>query len=60
MEERCEVTFWIKEQAQEVDMTFYFDSDGLYFDDFYDACRRAALAFGYPEETVNKYFNIEV
>ena len=51
------VTIWMQEESQEVDVSFTYTGDiSLNFSDYIDACRRAALAFGYGEATVNNFF----
>ena len=55
------VTIWIQEEAQNVDVSFtYKDESSLNFSDYIDACKRAALAFGYPENLVNSFFNEDI
>ena len=52
-----QVTIWFKEKYQEVDTSFtYKGGTHLAFNDYIDACRRAALAFGYSENLVKDTF----
>ena len=51
------VTIWIQEEFQDVDVSFtYKGNSSLKFADYVDACRRAALAFGYGENLVKDTF----
>ena len=51
------VTIWMQEEGQDVDVSFTYKGDcSLKFGDYIDACKRAALAFGYNETTVNNFF----
>ena len=52
-----QVTIWFKEEYQDVDVSFtYKGGIHLAFNDYIDACRRAALAFGYNENLVRNFF----
>ena len=56
-EASTQVTIWIQEQFQDVDVSFtYKGNPDLKFGDYIDACRRAALAFGYSENLVSDFF----
>lgn len=51
------VTIWIQEEYQDVDVSFtYKGNNSLKFSDYIDACKRAALAFGYGENIVKDFF----
>jgi hypothetical protein len=51
------VTIWIQEEGQDVDVSFTYKGDSaLSFYDYVDACKRAALAFGYSENLVKDFF----
>lgn len=51
------VTIWIHEEYLDVDVSFtYKGNPSLKFSDYIDACRRAALAFGYGENLVKNFF----
>lgn len=52
-----QVTIWFKEKYKDVDVSFTYKG-GLHlaFNDYIDACRRAALAFGYSENLVKDTF----
>ena len=51
------ITIWIQEEFQDVDVSFtYKENSSLKFADYVDACRRAALAFGYSENLVKDTF----
>lgn len=55
------VTIWItiqmQEEVQNMNISFTFNGQkSLDFNDYIDACKRAALAFGYSENTVNNFF----
>ena len=51
------VTIWFEEEYKDVDISFTYKG-GLHlaFNDYVDACRRAALAFGYSENLVKDTF----
>lgn len=52
-----QVSIWLREKYQEVDTSFtYKNGSNLAFNDYVDACRRAALAFGYSENLVKDTF----
>ncbi len=52
-----QVTIWIQEEYQDVDISFTYKGDNsLKFSDYIDACKRAALAFGYSENLVKDFF----
>ena len=56
-EANTQVTIWIQEEFQDVDVSFtYKGNSNLKFNDYIDACRRAALAFGYSENLVKDFF----
>lgn len=51
------VIIWIQEEGQDVDVSFTYKGDNaLSFYDYVDACKRAALAFGYGENLVKDFF----
>ena len=51
------VIIWIQEESQDVDVSFTYKGDNsLKFSDYIDACKRAALAFGYSENLVKNFF----
>lgn len=50
------INIWIQEEAQDVNVSFTYKGDCLSFSDYVDACRRAALAFGYSENLVRNTF----
>ena len=54
------ITFWMEEDAQKVNISYTFDTYGLSFEDFFRACRGAALAFGYSENLVNEFFSEDI
>lgn len=57
VESNAQVTIWIQEECQDVDVSFTYKGDNsLKFDDYVDACKRAALAFGYSENLVKDVF----
>lgn len=56
-ESNAQVTIWIQEEFQDVDVSFTYKGDSnLKFTDYVDACKRAALAFGYSENLVKDMF----
>ena len=56
-EASTQVTIWIQEEFQDVDISFtYKGNSNLKFSDYIDACKRAALAFGYSENLVKDFF----
>lgn len=58
MESNTQVTIRIREKFQDVDVSFtYKGNNDLKFTDYIDACRRAALAFGYDENLVKDTFD---
>lgn len=53
----AQVTIRAQEECQDVDVSFtYKGSNVLEFTDYIDACRRAALAFGYSENLIKNIF----
>ena len=57
VESSTQVTIWIQEEFQDVDVSFtYKGESSLSFNDYIDACKRAALAFGYSENLVRDTF----
>lgn len=52
-----QITIWLNEEYQDVDVSFtYKGGTHLAFSDYVDACKRAALAFGYGENIVKDFF----
>ena len=52
-----QITIWLDEEYQEINTSFtYKDGIHLAFKDYVDACKRAALAFGYSENLVKDTF----
>ena len=52
-----QITIWLDEEFQDADVSFtYKGGTHLAFNDYVDACRRAALAFGYNESLVKDFF----
>ena len=57
VESNTQVTIRIREECQDVDVSFtYKGNKNLEFTDYIDACKRAALAFGYGENLVKDTF----
>ena len=51
------VSIWLEEEYRDADVSFTYKSGThLAFNDYVDACRRAALAFGYSESLVKDTF----